>query len=319
MKNYQSDKREAHRIVVWVCGLVLTCVMTGCDPDSGGRSSGSSRTAESGGTNRTSGGSLAELFGGGSRSSREIWTIECNAFEGKGRRETADRLATMLKKVDRIDARRVSVEHGEQSSKIFYGEYPLRYVEARTDGKEKTRGDLVIELSDEIKRDLRFIRELAFGEQYPFFSARMIPKPESFVGKPEWDLKNAKGVYTLNVGVTYPTATLHDYKQAAYLWVEDLRKRGYEAYYYFATDKSQASICVGTFGEDAFVIDPSGRRGYSPKVKSLQAREEFKYNLENGHPVYNLVRNPETNRREKIPNYSFLARIPRPEPAPRRQ
>lgn len=279
----------------------LTLPFTGCEPARGGSGGGGG-----------GGGGISQLFAP-AKSSTETWTIECNAFEGVGREATADRLATMLKQVRNIDPKKVSVQHEAKASRIFYGEYPLRYKEAKTDKRSQTRGDLVIELSEEIKRDLRYIRELAVGDQYPFFSARPIPKPEPFKGKPEWDLQNASGLYTLNVGVTYPTATMHDYKQAAYLWVEDLRKRGHEAYYYFDPEKPQASVCVGTFGDDAFVYDQWGRKGYSPKVKALQAKEEFKYNLENGHPVFKRVRNPETNKMEKIPNYSFLARIPRRE------
>ncbi len=281
--------------------LCFCVVAAACDPDGGSR-----------GTTGGGGGGMAQVFGRSS-GAKETWTIECAAFDGATRRETADRLAAALKRSARINADRVRVQHDETHSRIFYGEYVLRYREAKADGPDKSRGDLVIELSEEIKRDHRYIRELALGDQFPFFTSRPIPMPVPFKGNPAWDLSSASGVYTLHVGVTFPTRDMHDYKQAAHLWVEDLRKRGYEAYYYFDPDRATASICVGTFGEDAFVLDAAGRKGYSAKVKALQAREEFRYNLENGHIVYNRAINQETNRSERIPNLSFLARIPKRE------
>ncbi|MBK8269419.1 MAG: hypothetical protein IPK83_14375 [Planctomycetes bacterium] len=267
--------------------LCLLLAMAGCDPAGGGSGSGGG-----------GGGGIAELFGGASQSSRETWTIECSEFEGGQRNETADRLATMLKQVQGINPRLVSVRHEDTVSRVFYGEYQLRYKEAKTDGDNKSRGDLVIEISDELKRDLRFVRGLAVGDQYPFFTARPVAKLEPFTGNPAWDLRNASGIYTLNVGVTYNTPTMH---------------RGYEAYYYFAPDHAQASICVGTFNEDAFVFDRGGRKGYSPKVKALQAKEDFQYNLENGHPMYKSKKNPDGGKVERVPNYSFLAKIPKRE------
>ena len=293
--------RCLNRNSIFACLSILA--LWGCDPNAG-----------TGGGGGGQGGGISQLFGGkSSNTGAETWTIECSSFEGNRREETADRLATLLKQNDRLAAGRVWVQHEDPASRIFYGDYQLHYRQAQTDGKDKSKGDLVIELSDEIKRDLRYIRELALGDQYPFFSARPIPKPQPFAGKPEWDLRNASGLYTLNVGVTFPTPELHDYRQAAYEWVADLRKRGHQAYYYFDPQRSTASICVGTFGDEAFVLDAQGRKGYSAAVKSLQAKEEFKYNLENGHLVYNWVSNPETNQRERIPNYSFLAQIPQRE------
>lgn len=294
---------------------LIALLLSGTACEMGGNNGGAQSSGGGGG------GGGFNLFGGSTSSDREVWTIECNQFEGEKHRETADQLATMLKRVDRINPNRVWVEHDEGSSSVFYGEYKLQFKEAQTDSADHVKGDMVIELSDEIKNDLRFIRELSVGNQFPFFSARPRPKPVPFTGKPEWNLENANGLYTLNVGVTFPTPTLHDFKQAAYLWVEDLRKRGYEAYYYFSPEKSQASICVGTFGPEAFVLDAQGRKGYSPKVKALQQKEEFQFNLENGYKVYNWVTNPDTRKRERVPNYSFLGEIPKRQditPRPRR-
>lgn len=242
-------------------------------------------------------------WGGSSGSpDKEVWTIECNAYEGAGSREMADKMAGALKDVRDLDAKEVRVDHSDGSSRVFYGTYTLSY-------KQKD-GVWVIELNDAILRDLRFIRQLALGDSYPFFSARPMTKASPDEGPAEWNLKNVAGQWTLQVGVTYPTQSLHNYKQAAVEWVRDLRSRGYEAYYYHDADRPLSSICVGIFNDDAWTTDKEGRKGYSPKVNDLRDKEEFKYNLENGHLVYIWVKNPETNQKERVPNISFLVEIP---------
>lgn len=249
--------------------------------------------------------------GGSARTAgeRETWTVECNEYVGATSDEMADRMAAALKRVPDLDSNKVWVEHGKPRSRVFYGEYDLEYVETRVENDAAAKGDVVIQLSNEIKTDLEFIRKLAMGDQYPFFSARPVPRPVEDVGPEEWNLRNARGVYTLHIGVTYNTATLHNYKEAAIEWVKDLRKRGFEAYYYHDPEEPQSSICVGTFGEDAMIDQGDGRMVYSQAVKDLRSQEEFKYNLENGHIISRWAVN-EDGKRGKIPNWSFLAKIP---------
>jgi len=245
----------------------------------------------------------------------ELWTIECNDYEGANSKEMADSMATALKAVEGIKADAVRVEHDEHHSRVLYGSYPLKYVRAKVSTEERVEGDVVIELSGEIKRDLRLVRSLALGEEYPFFSARPIAQPLKAVGPPEWDLRNAKGAYTLNIGVTYDTAQFHSHEAAAVEWVRTLREQGYEAYYYHAPDRTRTSICVGTFGEDALTPGPDGKTQYSEAVQALRGQGDFMYNLENGHKVYRMGTDSDTGERKRIPNWSFLVRIPRTEDA----
>ncbi len=243
------------------------------------------------------------LFGGLSGDT-EKWTIECNEYLGERHRETAETAADALRRAPNLRGDKVRVEHHASSSRVYYGEYALK--------QDKSSDELRVVLNDAIKRDLEFIRQLSLNEQYIFFQARPIAKPGEKVGPPEWSLERARGTYTLHVGVTYATPTLRDYQEAAIEWVKDLRSRGYEAYYYHDPEKPQTSICVGSFGDDAFVTEPDGRMAYSKAVKDLQLQEEFRYNLENGHITHRITADPSSGKRERIPNWSFLVEIPQP-------
>ncbi len=243
----------------------------------------------------------------------ENWTIECNEYRSPDRDERermADNMATLLKKCPELRSDDVWVQHNAERSRVFYGHYLLKYVTAKTDSDSHAKGEVIVELDAEIRRDLDFIRKLALGDKYPFFSARPIAEPTQDVGPSEWDLRNARGVYTLNVGVTYNTAMLHNYKEAAVEWVRDLRRRGYEGYYYHDPERPLTSICVGTFGDDGLVDDGHGETRMSDAVLALRNKEEFKYNLENGHIIYRTATD-ENGKRVRIPNWSFLGKIPR--------
>src|SRR5262249_18469567 len=163
-------------------------------------------------------------------------------------------------------------------SRVYCGSYMLKYSAPKPSSQGKPGAEPEIQLNDAIRGDLDLIRGLAVGDKYPFFSARVRPKPIPDEGPPEWDLRNAKCVYTLNVGVTKATPTMENYKEAAVEWVKDLRERGFEAYYYHSPERPLSSVCVGTFSEDALIVEPDGHRHYSDAVESLRAKEEFKYN-----------------------------------------
>lgn len=244
---------------------------------------------------------------------KEPWTIECNSYVGENAGEMADTMASALKRTEGIDPDQVWVAHEADRSRVFYGTYLQEYMEAQTDGAEHLQGDVIVALGDEIKRDLRFIRSLAMGSQYPFFSARPLPKPIEDLGPSAWDLNLAQGTYTLQVGVTYNTPTLHNYKKAAVEWVRVLREDGWEAYYYHHPEAPKSSVCVGTFGPEALVDEGGGRTRYSDRVNALRKQADFMYNLENGHRMFRVAKDSETGEEVEMPNWSFLVKIPRDE------
>lgn len=298
-----------HRRSYGWLALALAVAVAGCtSPDMQQRHEENVKKWDDFWGGKGSGGGLFQRHSGDT----EVWTIECAIFNGTQHDQTAEALATAMKKVRQLRADKVRVEEKAGESRIYYGEYSLKYAEAKVASAEHAKGDIYIVLNDAIKKDLEFVKTLALGEKYPFFSARPIPKPEEDTGPPEWDLRTAKGVYTLNVGVTYPTPELHNYKQAAVEWVKALRDEGYEAYYYHSPDQARSSICVGTFGDDALVQTPKGSR-YSDAVHALRGKADFRYNLENGQPVYRVLRNEKTGEAARAPNESFLVKIPRRE------
>jgi hypothetical protein len=246
-----------------------------------------------GGTGRSSSGS--SWFG---PSGGEEWQIECGIFSSDEHRRTAEELAGGLRTVKSLRADRVRVVHEEGRSVIYYGDYRL---------KRDPKSDMIV-FSDEINKDVRFIRTLAPVEgQYPFLAARPVPKKvesgDPKAGPPEWNLANARGYYTLQVGVTYNTADFHERIEAAVEWARDLRSRGHEAYYYHDTNRSY--VTVGTFDESAATVGPDGRQQYSEAVRALRTKEEFAYNLENGMKAVTIQ--PDGTR---AVNQSFLVRIP---------
>ncbi len=232
--------------------------------------------------------------------SGEPWTIECGIFRGEDHRRVAEDLAAGMRRLDRIKADLLEVRSDAGQSTISYGRYMLRR-DPKTDN---------IVLSPELNADIQYIRSLSPAEgRYPFLTARPVARlGETASGPPEWDLANADGVYTLQVGVTYNTAEFRERVQAAVDWVRDLRSRGHEAYYYH--DASKSLVTVGRFDESAVTTGSDGRPRYSSAVRELRAKEEFAYNLENGQKMFTIGTDG-----TRVAHESFLVRIPRRNPA----
>lgn len=216
------------------------------------------------------------------RGAKEDWEILCARFEDEGRIRMADDFGAALKRVNRITPAKVRVVHDSTESRITYGPYPLGF---------NNKGG--VQFTPEINRDLDLIRHLAVGESYPFFTAVKQPATPTSIGPPEWDLRRAKGVLTLQIGVFFNTPTFSERKEAAVEWVKDLRQRGVEAYYFHGPMKS--TVTVGSFDESAVrgtrtLRDRSGNpiaprgptRDYSPEVIKLRQNPEFAHNMVNG-------------------------------------
>jgi hypothetical protein len=216
----------------------------------------------------------------------------------------------VLRRTRGVDADKVRVETTGDGTNIYYGTY-YRRINAATGRRSIPR---------KMGKDLTLLKELADEQGRHFFlHARSVPQPQKDVGKPEWDLRNAGGVYTLQVAAYFNDGVMQQRKRAAAEKAAQLRAKGYEAYYYHG--QSRSLVTVGTFGEDALVdkdgqvryVDVGGERRqvatrYSDEVLELQKQPDCQYNLTNDNIWYNR-----DDRGKRYPVQSMLVRIPRDE------
>lgn len=237
---------------MWMC-LLLGLLAPGCSEGMGGWDFGN--------------------WGNAGRTDGQEWTIMCAEFAGPRRRANAEETASVLSRTKDVRASDVQLDHGPERSRINYGRY-MRYPHRRT-GKLSAPSKMV--------KDLKLIRDLAGPEGGRFFfDARLTPAPTPDVGNPDWHLRNNRGAYTLRVAIFFREGEMTEPKVYAAKYCEELREKGYDAYYRHGDFTSE--VYVGSFGEDAQVVGrKSGVVVYTPsvEVQRLQRKENFLYELWN--------------------------------------
>ena len=205
----------------------------------------------------------------------ERWTIECLVDRSQEHVAAIDRLADLMRRTRGINPNQVRVAHGDQASTLYYGYYVRR----------EDPGTGQRSFPQQMNRDIQMIRQLAIDPtNRPFGMARRVLQTAPDEGPADWDLRSAKGYYSLQIGVFYNLGQFQDRKKAAVDYCRYWREKGYDAFYYHGPTRS--STTVGTFPESA-VQDLSGIKRYAPEVRALQGKEpEFAWNLENGHKIY---------------------------------
>ncbi len=235
---------------------------------------------------------FAIAMGVGCQQTGEPWTIEVIRLDDAGHRRSAEDVSRSLKQTPGMRAEDVYIVEKDDFSSVYYGHYYRKI--------DRTTGDRHI--PDALRNDLKLIKDLGIAGSSPLFlHARMTPEVQPDVGRPEWNLRNANGVYTLQVAVFFPTEDVTQYKELAVAYVKQLREKGYDAYYYHADAKS--IVTVGIFGQEA-AYRTGGKVDYSPAVRSLQRKEHFAYNLNNGRRWF--ARSGE----KRAPVRSLLVKIP---------
>jgi hypothetical protein len=250
----------------------------------------------------------ADGFGRTSSRRGVYWTIQCMELRGPGCRQDAERIAASLGNTQGIKRRKVVTLHEPHRSRVFYGKY-LRKPDRQT-GKFK--------IPDDMKRDSAMIKQLSGPEGGRFFfDSRPIPVPTPNVGDPAWRLENNPGTYSLRIAVFFDEPGFYERKQAAADYCEELRKKGYEAYYRHSQFVSE--VFVGSFGPEARI---KGRKfgvvAYfnSAEVQQLQLKEKGQFRFE----LWNMkVRSMNTGggsrdrrvgRRDPNPNrIAYLSRL----------
>lgn len=158
----------------------------------------------------------------------------------------------------------------------------------------------------------------------PFDKAMPSPIPGKDIGPPKWNLRNARGVYTVVMAVYFdiPQEDYFGRKQSAIELCRKYRDMGYEAYFYHGSVRSH--VTIGTFDESAVKIVRYGKlmdMGMNVKHVIRDKRihaiiKRFPQYSKNGNAdvVYTFGKKmPGTNLRRKIRTVRkpFTARIPR--------
>lgn len=252
---------------------------------------------------QSSGGGLSR----GVQSEEEVWAIRCITLQGPGRFERAEAYAQALKKVARLKPNLVQVLSDQDGTSVFYGRYRRLY------------GTGPFYKPNQLP-DLETIRALRFSEDnvWPFILASMDVLPTFSSAHPEWNLEDADGYWALHVAVFYNTDGMRSRRSAAEEYCRVLREEGEEAYFHHSAVNS--SVYVGTYPEGAVVTmkqeNPLAgtvsvrRKMVDPRM--LEAQKRFPCSLHNGHRLYEIVRDPATEKvRKRLPALSFPVIVPR--------
>lgn len=220
--------------------------------------------------------------------------------------------AESLKRVAGIKPEQVQVYHDPESSSLFYGRYAARYSDAGARS-----------FAPDPEPDLQLIRSLSFpvgGElARPFALAQLDVVPTPSTTDSAWNLNNASGYWSLQVGVFYNTREMTERRSAAEQYCKLLREQGEEAYFHHGRDRS--SVCIGTFPQGAIAQmtqeDPmTGRMTVKARIvdkKMLELQKRFPHNLENGFIVNSITRDAAGKITERTPNASFPVLLPQAE------
>lgn len=255
------------------------------------------------------------LFGGKreDKSVGETWAIRCLSIDGPQRFQKVDYYQELLKQTPVINADTVQVVDAGGRSSLYYGRYKRS---TRALGEEVT-------YSPSPDKDIEYIRELALdlpgGDRiWPFKLATLEALP---VGVKEelvkWELNNAPGYYSLQIGVFYNVGEMNQRNAAAEEYCRQLRADGVEAYFMHGPQNS--IVTVGSFPQSAIrhrsrVNAFSGEEEQFEKIvdpEMLALQEKYPHHLHNGHKMYDLEFNPETQKKDRIAHTSFPVIIPR--------
>jgi hypothetical protein len=253
------------------------------------------------------------------------WTILCAEVSGEGHVARARQLKENL--VQNSGMRDWHLLHKDDVSVLYYG-----YYKSYNDPRSKADRERIDQMAD------------ANGRR-PFRLALITPLDAADpAGPPEWNLRNAKGYWSLQIAAYKDSP---ERKQYALDAVKAAREQGIEAYYYHG--ESMSLVCVGAWpreavqtadenvragdgGQPKVVLPPlppdapatpeiretSGRRLHveagrntvvDPTLKA--AMDQFPDMATNGATMLTTRRDPRTGQVNRVADMSFPVRIPR--------
>lgn len=165
------------------------------------------------------------------------WTLYCISFNGPDHIAQAKGLKErLLASAEKTGLREFWVVHSDTESSLRYGFYTT--IDSKTDEKEASR----------IGADKGKLGRLMTAGGEKLFSMVIPVRLESDdpEAPAEWNLANAKGYWTLQVGVF---KDVPDRKREATEAVRKAREAGVEAYYYHG--EMMSMVCIGAWPENA--------------------------------------------------------------------
>jgi hypothetical protein len=245
----------------------------------------------------------------------DVFTIQCMTFQGADRALRVKNCMDSLKSARGIKNSLVqSIDRGNGETAVCYGKY-VRTFDGKN-GKEMYKPDPQADLN--LIRQFSVDANTSAGKQtsWPFRLATIVELPGPPSKHPEWDLKKAKGYWSLQVAVFYNTPEMQARRYAAEEWCKALRDEGYEAYY----DHGAVHSCVfvGAFPKEAIQNytkkDPlTGVQQVTAKIvdpKMLELQTKQPYHAENGQKISDITRDPKTGEKKRDPHTSFPVQIP---------
>lgn len=228
-----------------------------------------------------------------SASNKGQWTIECRVETGPDHERNTNALADMLRRTPDLSARQVRTEHDADTSRIFYGAY-RRTLDQET-GLDR--------FPPEVQQTIRYIRQLRMNpSRQPFIHARCVPIATPDEGPPEWDLRRADCMYSLQIAVFYNRGDFTARKKAAVEYAKHWRSKGYDAFYFHGPVRSHT--LVGKFDKSALTKTRTGKSKYAKQVIDLQNKEpEFAWNIENGRKIGRV------HNKQSVTQRSFLINV----------
>ena len=155
--------------------------------------------------------------------------------------------------------------------------------------------------------------------QRPFVRALLVPLPGRDIGPPEWNLRGATGVYTVQMATYYdvPEENYFGRKRSAVQLCKKFREMGCEGYYYHGPVRSH--VTIGTFGAASIQTIQKGtsvktvtQKIRDPKMHEIIRRfPQFNVNG-NAHVIYVPIRVPGSRygKRKRVVVEPFPVRIP---------
>lgn len=165
---------------------------------------------------------------------KEHYTILLETFVGEGHAQQAERYRVETAK--HTGWQGLSVVDKKDHSELYWGNYRS-----------------LAEADKNLKLAKAFMAPA--GGYKLYVKAMVVPLEEPDVGRPEYDLANAQGYYTVLVAVFYdvPEANYYNRKQNAVDYCQQLRGRFQEAYYYH--DPTRSAVTVGRFPKSAVRLE----------------------------------------------------------------